>query len=119
VEVSETDLPSLGTIRHLRAGTILIRQFDKPGPMYFVRSGTVRIVRMSPGAPQEEIARLEIGDHVGEVAAMLDCRGPSPCKRSPGASSGMSPDGMLRLISKHADVVSTVDTGNARPNLQH
>ena len=62
----------VGTIRHCMRGMLLVRQFDASGPMYLIVSGSVRVLRMTPGAPPLELARLRAGDHVGEVAALLD-----------------------------------------------
>ena len=63
---------SLGTLRSLTPGMFLVRQFDPAGPMYLILSGTVRVWRMTPNAPPLELARLGEGDHVGEIAALLD-----------------------------------------------
>jgi CRP-like cAMP-binding protein len=51
---------------------LLVRQFDPSGPMYLILSGVVRVLRMTPGRPPVEVARLGEGDHVGEIAALLD-----------------------------------------------
>jgi CRP-like cAMP-binding protein len=69
---SAVSTDALGTVRSLTPGMLLVRQFDPAGPMYLILSGTVRVLRMTPNAPPQELARLTEGDHVGEIAALLD-----------------------------------------------
>ena len=72
VDGASEALARVGTLRCLCPGMLLVRQFDPSGPMYLILSGVVRVLRMTPGAPPVELARLGEGDHVGEIAALLD-----------------------------------------------
>jgi CRP-like cAMP-binding protein len=69
---SEEAVENAGRVRVLAPGMLLFRQFDPPGPMYVILSGEVRVLRMSANAPPGELARLGVGAHVGEIAALLE-----------------------------------------------
>jgi CRP/FNR family transcriptional regulator, cyclic AMP receptor protein len=71
-DLSEEAPESAGRVRALAPGMLLVRQFDPPGPMYLILSGEVRVLRMSANAPPDELARLGAGEHVGEIAALLE-----------------------------------------------
>ena len=64
------------SIRRLAAGQILFRQGDSPGPVYVVCSGTVRVYRRDltsfGGSMAVELARLGVGDVIGELAPILN-----------------------------------------------
>jgi CRP-like cAMP-binding protein len=66
-------LAAIGRRRVLRAGTLLVRQFDPPGPMYVLESGQVRVLRMQP-CSDVVLARVGKGSHVGELSALLETR---------------------------------------------
>jgi CRP-like cAMP-binding protein len=72
IDAPSPSLGRLGTLRSLYPGMFLVRQFDPAGPMYMIISGVVRVLRMRPDGPPVELARLGEGDHVGEIAALLD-----------------------------------------------
>ncbi len=55
----------------LRAGQALISEGDPAGAMYIVRSGRLRVHRVSGGADQD-LAFIRAGDVVGERAALSD-----------------------------------------------
>ncbi len=59
--------------RALAPGEILFHQGDPPGPMYVIRSGSVRIYKELPGPEHRivELARYGQGGHVGEMAPLL------------------------------------------------
>jgi len=63
-------LATLGQRRVLRAGALLMRQFDPPGPMYVLQSGTLRVLRMHP-CGDRLLAQIGEGAHVGELSALL------------------------------------------------
>src|SRR5579859_170299 len=64
-------LAAIGHRRRLRAGALLVRQFDPPGPMYVLESGLVRVLRMQPCSDML-LARVGKGAHVGELSALLE-----------------------------------------------
>ncbi len=109
VQVSDQDLSRLGRIRQLKRGTLLMRQFDQPGPMYFVLSGVVRVLRMSPGGPPEELARLGEGAHVGEVAALLEVpRSASVEAVTTAQVLEMTPETVRDLAAQHTSFAQAV-----------
>jgi CRP-like cAMP-binding protein len=64
-------LAAIGQRRVLRAGVLLMRQFDPPGPMYVLQSGMLRVLRMQP-CGDVLLARIGEGAHVGELSALLE-----------------------------------------------
>jgi CRP-like cAMP-binding protein len=64
-------LAAIGQRRVLRAGVLLMRQFDPPGPMYVLQSGMLRVLRMQP-CGDVLLARIGEGSHVGELSALLE-----------------------------------------------
>jgi CRP-like cAMP-binding protein len=64
-------LAAIGHRRVIRAGALLVRQFDPPGPMYVLESGQVRVLRMQP-CSDVLLARVGQGAHVGELSALLE-----------------------------------------------
>jgi len=64
-------LAAIGQRRVLRAGALLVRQFDPPGPMYVLESGLVRVLRMQP-CSDVVLASVGKGAHVGELSALLE-----------------------------------------------
>ncbi len=96
-------LDHMGTTRHFMRGMLLVRQFDASGPMYLIRSGSVRVLRMTPGAPPLELARLTAGDHVGEVAALLDVpRNATVQAVTPVVAVELSSEQTRRLAEQHS-----------------
>jgi CRP-like cAMP-binding protein len=67
---SVVKLAAIGQRRTLRAGVLLMRQFDPPGPMYILQSGSVRVLRMQP-CGDVLLARIGTGAQVGELSALL------------------------------------------------
>src|SRR5258708_465405 len=68
---SMAKLAAIGHRRVLRAGALLVRQFDPPGPMYVLESGQVRVLRMQP-CSDVLLASIGKGAHVGELSALLE-----------------------------------------------
>jgi uncharacterized protein (DUF2225 family) len=69
-----TTTPARADVRWLVAGQTVCQEGDAPGPMFLVCSGSVRVYRHDPTAPDSpiELARLGPGSVIGEIAAILN-----------------------------------------------
>jgi CRP-like cAMP-binding protein len=67
----ESDLAPLASSmreRRLRAGQVLAREGARGAEMYFVRHGTLAIVKGVTGGIEQIVARIGAGEFVGEMA---------------------------------------------------
>src|SRR3990170_1400190 len=68
---ADTDLAPLAARmreRRLRAGQILAREGARGAEMYFIRAGTLAIVKGVTGGIEQVVARIGAGEFVGEMA---------------------------------------------------
>ena len=116
IEVPSPSLGRLGTLRNLCPGMLLVRQFDPAGPMYLIISGVVRVLRMRPDGPPLELARLGEGDHVGEIAALLDVPHSASVEAvTPAVAIELSREETQALASEYPGFASALsETLNAR-----
>jgi CRP-like cAMP-binding protein len=54
--------------RRLREGHVLVREGDRGAEMYFVRRGTLAVVKRITGGVEQVVARIGAGEFVGEMA---------------------------------------------------
>ncbi|HUB95780.1 MAG TPA: Crp/Fnr family transcriptional regulator [Stellaceae bacterium] len=72
-EVPETDRKALEdkcTFRRFSAGDVIVARFSVGSAVYFMLSGTGRVVHYLPGEDEITIAIVSEGDTVGEIAAI-------------------------------------------------
>jgi CRP-like cAMP-binding protein len=68
---SDTELAPLAARmreRHLRAGQILAKEGARGTEMYFIRKGTLAIVKGVTGGIEQVVAQIGAGEFVGEMA---------------------------------------------------
>lgn len=82
---------------------MLIRAGHPPGPMFVVRSGTLRVFDIDPGGQEREIARVGPGDIVGELATLLGRpRNASVRALSESVLETITPE-QMRLLAEKSD----------------
>jgi CRP/FNR family transcriptional regulator, cyclic AMP receptor protein len=58
------------TFRRFAAGEVIVARFSAGNAVYFILSGTARVVHYLPGEDEITIATLGFGDTAGEIAAI-------------------------------------------------
>jgi len=91
--------------RHYERGDIIIREGDRGGALYFVRSGLIKVFKSSPGGKEQVLRLIEAGRTFNDVPA-LDA-GPNPASAAALESSIVYATGgaeLRRLIAERPGV---------------
>jgi CRP/FNR family transcriptional regulator, cyclic AMP receptor protein len=72
-EISQAEIKLLEekcTVRRFAPGEVMVARFSAGKSVYFILSGTARVVHYLPGEDEITIATVTTGDTVGEIAAI-------------------------------------------------